>query len=70
MSADHPELILAGMKSCFGMLLATPGEVLSKGAADLQNIEPSKTKFGEPEEMSKAKTFKMRAWMAKNIVGA
>ena len=50
--------------------MATPGDVLSKGAADLQDSEPSKTKFGEPQEMSKAKTFKMRPWMAKNIVGA
>ena len=57
MAANHPELILGGLKSCFGMSVATPGEVLSKGASDLQNSEPSKTKFGEPEEMSKAKTF-------------
>ena len=31
MAADHPELILGGLKSCFGMSVATPGDVLSKG---------------------------------------
>ena len=56
MAADHPELIWGGLKSCFGMSVATPGGVLP-AAADLQNLDksgldgsrPSKTKFGESE---------------------
>ena len=31
MAADHPELILGDVKACFGMSMATPRNVLSKG---------------------------------------
>ena len=51
-----PAVFLGSLTSCFGMSMATPGDVLSKLAAaatDLQNLDksgldgswPSKTKF-------------------------